>query len=243
MPRYPNLTADDWGLSPGINAGILEIARLNGGLRISAMACEPYLTKQLDEAKAISEVRFGLHFDLMRRGFFRSPVALAKAFAFASHTKLNELNEWVRNEFQIQVGALHAAKIPIQYLDGHQHVHIIPQVFDAIAPLIRAEKINEVRCPLDWTLGFSTRAVILPWAFGLKRKLRVQGFATLPFCYPDQPTLSDSEKLKRKLDSNSKKEILVHPAAFEDLSVLKIDDPYRSERVREFENLRFLLRS
>ena len=62
--RGNHLFADDWGLSRGINEGILRIARLGHLKHVSIMAGTPYATYRLKELKHVRGIDLGLHFHL-----------------------------------------------------------------------------------------------------------------------------------------------------------------------------------
>ncbi|MES2965540.1 MAG: methyltransferase domain-containing protein, partial [Bdellovibrionota bacterium] len=56
--RRVRITADDWGMSSGVNLGILELAKLGVVTRVSMMADAPRLTEGLDELRTIEGLEF-----------------------------------------------------------------------------------------------------------------------------------------------------------------------------------------
>lgn len=64
VPNLFGITADDWGLSPGVNQGILKLARLGVVKRVSLMANGSHLEKGLEELFSLEGVELGLHFNL-----------------------------------------------------------------------------------------------------------------------------------------------------------------------------------
>jgi predicted glycoside hydrolase/deacetylase ChbG (UPF0249 family) len=145
------LCADDYGISPGVNAAIRELVvrgRLNA---TSAMVVAPSMTAS--EATALAGLRrdmphlqIGLHFTLTapfrptsetyapRRqdAFLPLPTTLGSALI----ARLDR--DHIAHELRAQIAAFSTlfGFLP-DYVDGHQHVQIFPQIRDAALAVMR----------------------------------------------------------------------------------------------------------
>jgi hypothetical protein len=140
------LCADDYGISPGVNAAIRELI-LGGRLNAtSVMTAAPHLDAK--EAAALDRLNagkkraaLGLHVTLT------APFQpLSKNFAPLVGGHFLQLNSMMRaavtrrlnrerlvSEVAAQVQSFVAAfGRPPDFIDGHQHIHLFPQVRDAV---------------------------------------------------------------------------------------------------------------
>lgn len=143
--RHIWLCADDYGMAPGVNAGIRELiagGRLNA---TSVMVAAPHLGP--DEARALDELNrdgkraaIGLHVTLtapftpMTAGFAPNRdgafLPLGETMRLAMARRLRP--EPLLAEISIQLRAFREifGRAP-DFVDGHQHVQLFPQVRDA----------------------------------------------------------------------------------------------------------------
>jgi predicted glycoside hydrolase/deacetylase ChbG (UPF0249 family) len=145
------LCADDYGISPGVNAAIRDLiarGRLNA---TSAMVVAASLTES--EAAALAglkrdmpQLQIGLHFTLTapfrpasgtyaplkRDTFLTLPATLGSALI----ARLDR--DRIAQEMRAQIGAF-AQRFGFfpDYVDGHQHVQIFPQIRDAAIAVMR----------------------------------------------------------------------------------------------------------
>src|SRR5215213_1752309 len=138
------LCADDYGISPGVNSAIRDLVtrgRLNA---TSVMVVAPSFSR--DEADALASlnadaqhVAIGLHLTLtgpVRPLTQYAPVAdgaflpLARTLRLAMQRRLDmaALAAEFRAQFEAFAGAFGR---PPDFVDGHQHVHLFPQVRQA----------------------------------------------------------------------------------------------------------------
>lgn len=150
-PRRIVLCADDYGLSPGVNRAIRDLIarqRLNA---TSVMVVGPAIdrgevTALKDAAAANSDCAVGLHATLtapfhpltmhykpLDGGFFP---ALGKMLRMSLLRQLD--TEIIRAEIAAQLAAFSElfGKAP-DYVDGHQHVQLFPQVRDAFLEAVK----------------------------------------------------------------------------------------------------------
>jgi chitin disaccharide deacetylase len=142
------LVADDYGISPAVSAAIRDLIARGRLSATSVMTLAPSFSQ--DEAKALRDVAaraaIGLHVTLtgpfrpltqsfapLRDGAFPPLAAMAgRALARQQHPDLLEA------EIHAQFDAFRSAfgRAP-DYVDGHQHIHVFPQIGEA---LLRAMK-------------------------------------------------------------------------------------------------------
>ena len=139
------LCADDYGISPAVNAGIRELimrGRLNA---TSAMVAAPHLSaEEVDALDMLNSgrprVAIGLHVTLtapfqplsadfapLRDGRFLPQPELTRA-ALARRLQPERLTIEIATQLAAFVDAFGR---PPDFLDGHHHVHLMPQVRDA----------------------------------------------------------------------------------------------------------------
>jgi predicted glycoside hydrolase/deacetylase ChbG (UPF0249 family) len=255
------ITADDWGLSPGVNRGILQLAKLGVVRRVSLMANCPYLEDGLDELRALKNVELGIHFNLtygrpsQETPHLQSPLMDQKTpnqgSMIPSPGKF--LYHWmnpradrtanrthVRAELTSQLAKLRDVGVNTQYLDGHHHIHLVPGLLDEIADLIRAAGIRRVRLPYDASLWRSSKAPLAILSLLVRAKMKRYGFESLPCIYPQEADFRDHGKLRARLAQSPEAEVIVHPAEVNDLETLEFPDSYTNGRIMEFQALRML---
>lgn len=145
QPRQIWLCADDYGISPAVNAGIRELIARDRLNATSVMVAAPHLgryevaaLKQLNtDAKRVA---IGLHVTLtapfpplspgfapLRDGAFL-PLTDMLRIAMARRLKPESLGHEIATQLHAFIAAFGA---PPDFVDGHQHVHLFPQVRDA----------------------------------------------------------------------------------------------------------------
>ncbi len=146
------LCADDYGISPAVSRGIRDLigrGRINA---TSVMVTTP--TFSAAEAQALSDLAgpdrraaIGLHFTLTApfrpTALAYRPVASDGAFlslagTFAAGLRLRLDPDALAAEVENQFAAFRRAfgRSP-DFVDGHQHIHLLPQVSDAVLAAIR----------------------------------------------------------------------------------------------------------
>ena len=154
--------ADDFGLSSGINRGI-ESAYWEGILRSASLM--PNGIAFADAVRIAREnpgLGVGVHVSLVDehclapagmlrgirgRGRLSSPIVwrmfikafLARKFGIAE----------ARTEIEAQVSRVLATGITPTHIDFHQHLHMLPGIFEVVLAVARSTGIKVVRIPLD----------------------------------------------------------------------------------------------
>ncbi len=238
-PLVPwRMTADDWGMSPGINRGILDLAKAGVIHRVSVMADGPAVTEGLQELLAIKNIEIGMHFSLTDSTVMRSPRAFLK-FTWHPFRSSTVKRKFIEREFQRQLYELWSKGIKPVYLDGHHHVHIFPQVARCLAGHELAKRtFSTVRIPLDkdcWKPKQMLLGLLSMWS---RLKFQKQGWQITPFDYPLGADLMNPLHLSRRLLTLSHNtEVIFHPSALDDLAEVGSVDSYRQPRVEEYKSL------
>jgi len=168
------LCADDYGLAPGVSRGIREL--LAGG-RLSATSCMAIYPEFAEDGALLrpffDSADLGLHFSLTHDSSLSS-VMLAGW--------LRRLDfESMRAEMQRQLDVFTSVvgRTP-DYIDGHQHVHLLPKVREALVEA--AQKIGAyIRSTCDpVNAGMLNRpapvdSAYLSWAAGPLTRLAQNG--------------------------------------------------------------------
>jgi predicted glycoside hydrolase/deacetylase ChbG (UPF0249 family) len=187
------ICADDYGIAPGVDAGILELAA-DG--RITALSCMTALPRWLDAAKALQPffgcIDIGLHFTLTQVAPLGAMPRLAPIGRFPSMRRIYaqallrtlDIAE-IEAELARQTEAFRAAtgREP-DFLDGHHHVHQLGPVREAVARQWQARSgwVRNTATPF-WRLrarGVAVRRAAILSAYGrlAQRTWRVHGIAT-----------------------------------------------------------------
>jgi len=155
------INADDFGLSPGVNRGILE-AFQKGVLTSTTMLVNlDHFAESVAIAKAHPELPVGIHLSLLwgrpvsppesvptlvsEDGTFPSDLTVLARRYYTGWLSLAE----VRAEFAAQVRKLLAAGITPTHADSHKHIHCLPGIMRQIASVAREQGIERVRYPSE----------------------------------------------------------------------------------------------
>jgi predicted glycoside hydrolase/deacetylase ChbG (UPF0249 family) len=145
------LCADDYGISPAVNSAIRDLVNRGRINATSVMVTAPSFHRS--EATALSllkskghRVAIGLHLTLtapfrpLSKGYrpLRDEAFLPtdKTLVHALARQLNPraLREEITNQVRMFV---HTFSHPPEFVDGHQHVHLFPQVREAVLDVVK----------------------------------------------------------------------------------------------------------
>jgi len=179
-PRRVVLCADDFGMEPSVNEGILRLAAAG---RITAVTCMVDMPAWREGARALPGVSgradAGLHLDLGTR-------SAAELLALAARGALGLVDEdRIAERVAAQLDRFEAAtSAPPAFVDGHHHVHQLRPVRNALLRVLRArygERAPYVRnvVPLR-PRGMKAAIVAGLGARPLLRRLEAEGIAHNP---------------------------------------------------------------
>ncbi len=150
--------ADDFGISKGVNAAIVKAHREGILNSASLMINQKYADEAVKLAKEMPELEIGLHVNLTNE----YPAAPAQKIPLLvdEHGKLKngfvnlfllsflkprQLRQQAETEMRAQIVKYLAAGLPLQHLDSHRHVHMIPQIFKAMRKLQKEFEVPRIR--------------------------------------------------------------------------------------------------
>jgi len=248
------LCADDYGLAPGVNAAIRDLIAAGRLTATSVMSLCPFWAggaAPLHELADKADV--GLHFTLtdqaplgpmprLARDGRLPPLGRLMALAYAGRLNAAE----IRDELARQLDAFAAAwGGPPAYIDGHQHVHQLPTVRDAVADALSGLPGAYVRLCGEPVGAVLRRGVAVPKTLligglggGLARLARARGIpANSRFAgvYDFAAATPFAELLPRFLDADGapgdRRLVMVHPGIPDDelRQVDSLVEPRRAE--------------
>lgn len=159
--RFLILNADDFGLTPRVNAAV-QRAHTEGVLTsASLMVAEPACEEAVQIARQYPNLGVGLHVVVScdhavlppqfiphlvgadgRFGADPLRVGLRYAFSKAAQKELAD-------ELEAQFAKFASFGLPWSHADGHQHMHLHPTVFERFLSLCRAHGVHRIRLPLE----------------------------------------------------------------------------------------------
>ena len=154
------VNADDFGISRGVNRGIVEAHRQGLVTSASVMANLPSAEDALTRATICPDLGLGLHLTLTA-GRPLSPPHLVPTLVdadgqfFLLGTLLARLSlgqvraEDLTRELAAQVEWALKRSVRPSHLDSHHHIHIHPRVAPIVIGLAREHGIGWVRCPAE----------------------------------------------------------------------------------------------
>ncbi len=147
--------ADDFGFSPSTNAAILELAAAGAIDGASVLMTGPSADGIAQLARHPG-VKVGLHLSLTWGRAVSDPAGLGalvdgqgrfhalSAFARRLLARRIEMAA-LRTEIEAQLEALLRCAGRVDYVDGHQHVHVVPLVFETLNEILGTGRFGRCR--------------------------------------------------------------------------------------------------
>jgi hopanoid biosynthesis associated protein HpnK len=155
------VNADDFGLTPGVNAGILRAFREGILTSTTVMANGPAFDDAIARTRECPEIDVGCHLVLVGGKSVAPPEeipSLAKRngdlpktiFDLTCRLWGGLINESeIEREFRAQIERVIAAGVTPSHLDTHKHTHAHPAVMNALFRVASEFKITRVRMPFE----------------------------------------------------------------------------------------------
>jgi len=155
------INADDFGLSPGVNRGIVTAFREGVLSSATLMANMPGFADAVRLARENPDLPVGVHLSLLWgppvAGADRVPSLVEKSGDFPSSLASFALryaagrvaDADVRTELRAQLARVVDAGITPTHVDTHKHVHCFPRVLDAVIDAAKVFGIARVRLPVE----------------------------------------------------------------------------------------------
>jgi chitin disaccharide deacetylase len=160
------VTGDDFGLSPGINTGIITAHRDGILTDASLMVNGTAFAEAVDLARATPTLAVGLHLVLVQgratsaahqapglvdaAGMFRNnSVAAGLRYFFAPGMRAQ-----IEREVSAQLGKYLATGLPLAHVDGHLNIHMHPTVLMILLRLASRYGVRAMRLPREpWRIS------------------------------------------------------------------------------------------
>ncbi|GLR67920.1 hypothetical protein GCM10010909_26010 [Acidocella aquatica] len=246
----PVFSADDFGLSVGVNEGV-ELAHTQGVLtQASLMVAAPAAADAVRRARALPGLKVGLHLVLVDGDsllghaklphitgpdgrFGQNQAALGVKYFFSGAAR-RELRAEIRAQFK----AFAATGLKLHHADAHKHMHLHPTVAAMMIAVGREFGLTRIRVPAEppWVMkacgarvGFGDYALYY-WsrllrfqARGLKSTAHVFGLK-----WSGHMTAGRMRGLMQNLPEGSA-EIYFHPASYRDAQLQLLMPDYEHE--------------
>jgi len=161
LSRHLVVTADDVGLHPGMTQGALEAHERGIVTACSVVAGGRDFPRAVELLRDRPSLAVGVHLTLVggrplspaakvpslvtRDGVFLPAFGPFLRRYYAGRIHLNE----VERELRLQIDALLGAGLAVRHANGHQHLHVLPRVYEAVLRLADEYAIGFVRTPMD----------------------------------------------------------------------------------------------
>lgn len=240
-PRAPCrliIHADDLGISEHVNQGIARAYREGVLTSASIMAVGRAFDHAVQVCLDNPGLDIGLHLTLIEERPLSTPASVptlvdargcfrGSALDFTRSYLLRQVNlNEVYLELDSQIRRVRDAGLAITHLDSHQHVHVLPGIFDVTVQLARAHGIRAVRLPRE-TLKPSLLA-LAPSRLRAVQQLVLNGFCLLArrkldpllstdhfagFLFGGRMDKTHLDTVLRHLPRTGVVELMCHPAA------------------------------
>lgn len=239
------VNADDFGFTEGVTEGILQCMREGIVTSTTVMANMPCALESIRRLLAIGCRAVGIHLNLTSGPAIRtrssrltgSNGAFLGAGVLWRDGMLQRLPvEEIELELAAQIETIRSLGIDVSHVDGHHHVHVLPQIVPVVAKLCKKLMVPAVRVPYTNGLHLSLLNR-LKWQlvnFNARRARRT--FQDYGLQMPDHfvawygggvDTLADLQRTLMSIRTGVT-EIAVHPGL--DDAALATMDSYLSER-------------
>jgi len=245
------VNADDFGLARSVSTGIIDVYQAGQLSSTTLMVNMPGTEEAVDLAERHPGLGMGLHFNLTEGRPLtdaRSLIDSDGAFLLRGELIRRSIRGRVEpseiaRELTAQLDRFVSLGLTPTHLDSHQHVHMVPTVFRAMAPVLR-ERVRALRVvvpaghhtsrPQPATM--TVNAMLRLSAASIRRRFPGRTndrFVSLHQLHASQPWNEDAYRsLIGSVPSQGVTELMVHPFAEADDLVLRYaDDPIRDVRM------------
>jgi len=192
------VNGDDFGLTPGVNAGILAAHERGILTSASLFANAPATDEAIRIASRTPTLGVGCHLTLVDGipvcrpeevptlapgGRFLDTWGSFIRAALARRIRLVE----IERELHAQIERIVGSGISLTHLDAHKHVHAYPAVFSIVASLARRFAVNVVRVPCEPS---PMRGVLQHIRHTVRRRQAIENLALAPWAWRDRRLLA-----------------------------------------------------
>ena len=170
--------ADDFGISRGVNAAIIE-AHTKGILNAtSLMINQEFAAEAVAAARKMPNLEIGLHLNLTNEKPAADPQDIPLLVGLDGKLKNGFVNllllsflhpkkfaDQVETEIRAQVQKYLATGLDMAHIDGHRHVHLIPAVFKIVRKIAEEYKVPRIRVMNENALNTIRQNKSKSWLF------------------------------------------------------------------------------
>lgn len=161
LPNGVIINADDFGLTPGVNRGIVSAFREGVLTSTTMMVNMRFFDEAAGLARENPDLPVGIHLTLLWGRPVSDPAAVTSLVDRAGRfpCSLGTLGrrylmgrlepEQVKVEFRAQIHKFRQAGLRPTHLDTHKHVHCLPGVLRAMLAVAREFDIRRIRFPVE----------------------------------------------------------------------------------------------
>ncbi|MGW6131519.1 ChbG/HpnK family deacetylase [Cellulomonas sp. NPDC055163] len=245
MTRLLVVTADDLGLTPGVNRAVRR-AHLDGIVTSTSLLA---VGRAFDDAVAMLRstptLEVGAHLALVgedaplltarevptlvdRRGAFPLSYRTLVARAAAGRVDVDD----VRRELGAQLERIRGTGLPLTHVDTHQHTHLWPAVGRVVVELATAHGVAAVRTPRSRSRGPVGLGVSVLARAAARRATRAGLVTTADYAGLDEAGALDQDRLARTVRAaaahgGATLEINTHPGVEPDPDLARFAWGYR----------------
>jgi chitin disaccharide deacetylase len=191
------LCADDYGLSDGVSRGIVELAEMGRLSATGAMTNLPGWRRTAPDLKPLKgRIGVGLHLNLTTGAPLGAMPRLAPTGRFPALKNIlakvfrGQLEKAeIAGEIARQLDAFEEAhREPPSFIDGHQHVHVLPGVREPLLEVLKArgyagriwlrDPADRVASILRRPIGRGKALIVNGFARGFAKEAQAAGFST-----------------------------------------------------------------
>jgi predicted glycoside hydrolase/deacetylase ChbG (UPF0249 family) len=152
------INADDYGLSRGVNTGIIEAAETGSVTSASMIVNLAGFDDAVARARSLPSLSLGLHLNLTTGKPLTAAPSLTRSKTgefyplpeFIARASLGRVSSReVAQECTAQIGRMVQAGISPTHLDSHRHVHVHPALWSAVLETASSRGISNVRVPAE----------------------------------------------------------------------------------------------
>ena len=227
------VNADDFGLGPGIDEGIIQLAELRKISSTSIVACGKHFEAGIKTLlQRAPDLGMGVHLCLDEETPVLSadhiPTLVDSSGKFLQRSALLRrlclrqvhMGE-VESELRAQVAKVRESSIQITHMDGHGHIHVLPWLADILKQVAKHFDIRKARMPLepirirqgDWRRRTPIRLLLNHWTrISLNRGfLATVHTPTTFFGLSTSGRLSQDDLARFPISLGTTAEIMTHP--------------------------------
>jgi chitin disaccharide deacetylase len=155
------VNADDFGLTEDVNRGII-VAHRDGILTSTSLLANGSAFEQaVNSSRKLVQLSVGVHLNLSQGNPVSPASRIPSLVNKQGELHLSPLNLWtkllrkqlsledIHTECRAQILKVFEAGIAPRHLDGHLHVHLLPQLSPVLIRLAQELGIRHVRCPTE----------------------------------------------------------------------------------------------